>query len=132
MPGLRDPGAVRRHARRPQGCVDSGLLTAGLAVAATAFSLVELGGALDDRCDRRVVFVTSWPSAIGILLGGRLRRPECLADRTVVPEPPPGGDGTQPDLDDGTPVDLVRCRHAFPAQNLASLPVALERPVNDQ
>jgi hypothetical protein len=49
-----------------------------------------------------VVFVTIWLTAIGILLGGRLRRPERLADRTAVPEPLPGSDGTHLDSGNGT------------------------------
>ena len=49
-----------------------------------------------------VVFATIWLTAIGILLGGRLRRPERLADRTVVPEALPDSDGTQPDSGNGT------------------------------
>ena len=72
-------------------------LTAGLAVSATAFSRVELGMHWTTDVIASVVLVTSWLTAIGILLGGRLRRPERPADQTVVSE-------SQPDSDNGTQV----------------------------
>jgi membrane-associated phospholipid phosphatase len=53
---------------------------AGLAVAATAFSRVELGVHWTTDVIASVVFVTMWLTAIGISLGGRLR-PDRLADR---------------------------------------------------
>lgn len=96
---------------------------------ATAFSRVELGVHWTTDVIASV-FVTVWLTAIGIVLGGRLR-PGRLADRTVVPEPLPGSDGTSR-TQKWDPVDLTRCSHFRPAQNLASLPVALERPVNVQ
>jgi membrane-associated phospholipid phosphatase len=81
---------VATLARR--GASIGGWLTAGLAVAATAFSRVELGVHWTTDVIASVVFVTVWLTAIGIVLGGRLR-PGRLAERTVVPEPLPGSDG---------------------------------------
>ena len=66
-----------------------GWLTAGLAIAATAFSRVELGVHWMTDVIAGVVFVASWLTAIAILLGGRLRRPEPVPDRAGAPEPPP-------------------------------------------
>jgi len=92
---------VAMLARRRAASI-AGWLTAGLAVAATAFSRVELGVHWTTDVIASIVFVTGWLTAIGISLGGRLRRPARLADRAVVPEPLPHSDGTQPDSVDGT------------------------------
>ena len=78
---------------RRRGASIAGWLTAGLAVAATAFSRVEPGVHWTTDVIASVVFVTIWLTAIGIVLGERLR-PGHLANRTVVPEPLPGSDGT--------------------------------------
>jgi membrane-associated phospholipid phosphatase len=69
-----------------------GWLTAGLAIAATAFSRVELGVHWMTDVIAGVVFVASWLTAIVILLGGRLRRPEPVPDRAGAPEPLPRQD----------------------------------------
>jgi membrane-associated phospholipid phosphatase len=65
---------------RRRGASIAGWLTAGLAVAATAFSRVELGVHWTTDVIASVVFVASWLTAIGIVLGGRLR-PDRLAER---------------------------------------------------
>jgi membrane-associated phospholipid phosphatase len=52
-----------------------GWLVAGLAVAATAFSRVELGVHWMTDVIAGVVFVACWLTAISILLGSSLRRP---------------------------------------------------------
>ena len=56
-------------------------LTAGLAVAVTAFSRVELGVHWTTDVIASVLFVAGWLTAIAVLLGGRLRRPEPVLDR---------------------------------------------------
>jgi len=50
-----------------------GWLTAGLAIAATAFSRVELGVHWTTDVIASVVFTAIWLTAIAVLLGGRLR-----------------------------------------------------------
>lgn len=65
-----------------------GWLAAGLAIAATAFSRVELGVHWTTDVIATVVFVTGWLTAIAILLGGLLRRPEPLAGQASSPEAP--------------------------------------------
>jgi membrane-associated phospholipid phosphatase len=69
-----------------------GWLIAGLAIAATAFSRVELGVHWTTDVIASIVFVTSWLTAIAISLGGRLRPPEPLADQAGSPEPRPRRD----------------------------------------
>jgi len=69
-----------------------GWVTAGLAVAATAFSRVELGVHWTTDVIASVVFVASWLTAIAISLGGCLRPPEPLADQVSSPEPRPHPD----------------------------------------
>jgi membrane-associated phospholipid phosphatase len=66
-----------------------GWLTAGLAIAATAFSRVELGVHWMTDVIAGVVFVASWLTAVAISLGGRLRRPEPVLDRAGAPQPLP-------------------------------------------
>ena len=66
---------------RRRAASTAGWLTAGLAVAATAFSRVELRVHWTTDVIASVVFVTIWLTAIGLSLGGRLRQPERLADR---------------------------------------------------
>ena len=67
-----------------------GWLTAGVAIAATAFSRVELGVHWMTDVIAGVVFVASWLTAIAISLGGRLGRPEpLLLDRAGAREPLP-------------------------------------------
>lgn len=51
-------------------------LTAALAVAATAFSRVELGVHWTTDTIASVLFVAGWLTAVAIVLGDRLRRPE--------------------------------------------------------
>jgi membrane-associated phospholipid phosphatase len=65
-----------------------GWLTAGLAIAATAFSRVELGVHWTTDVIASVVFVTCWLTAIAISLGGLLRRPEPLAGQAGSAEAP--------------------------------------------
>ena len=71
-----------------------GWLTAGLAIAATAFSRVELGVHWTTDVIASVVFVASWLTAIAISLGGRLRPPESLVDQASRTEPRPPRDET--------------------------------------
>lgn len=64
-------------------------LTAGLAIAATGFSRVELGVHWTTDVIASVLFVVGWLTAIAILLGGRLRWPEpVLGQAGGRPEPP--------------------------------------------
>jgi undecaprenyl-diphosphatase len=60
-------------------------LAAGLAIAATAFSRVELGVHWATDVIASVVFVAAWLTAIAISLGGHLRQPEPAG-------PAPGGE----------------------------------------
>ena len=76
--------ALARH----RAVVVVGWLIAGLAIAATAFSRVELGVHWTTDVVASVIFVTCWLAAIAISLGGRLRRPEPLADQVSSPEAP--------------------------------------------
>jgi membrane-associated phospholipid phosphatase len=59
-----------------------GWLTAGLAIAATAFSRVELGVHWTTDVIASVLFMAGWLTAIAVLLGGRLRRPESVLDQS--------------------------------------------------
>jgi undecaprenyl-diphosphatase len=70
-----------------------GWLTAGLAIAATAFSRVELGVHWTSDVIASVVFVTCWLTAIAVLLGDRLRQPMPAHDQTSGPEPLPSHGG---------------------------------------
>ena len=58
-----------------------GWVTAGLAVAATAFSRVELGVHWTTDVIASVLFVAGWLTAMAVVLGGRLRRPEPVLDQ---------------------------------------------------
>ena len=69
-----------------------GWLTAGLGIAATAFSRVELGVHWTTDVIASVVFVASWLTAIAISLGGRLRPSQPVADQVSSPEPQPRPD----------------------------------------
>jgi membrane-associated phospholipid phosphatase len=60
-----------------------GWLAAGLAIAATAFSRVELGVHWTSDVIASIVFVTGWLTAITVLLGSRLRRPAPAHDLDV-------------------------------------------------
>ena len=57
-------------------------LTAGLAIAATAFSRVELGVHWTTDVIASVLFVAAWLTAIAVVLGARLRRPEPVLDQS--------------------------------------------------
>jgi undecaprenyl-diphosphatase len=59
-----------------------GWLAAGLAIAATAFSRVELGVHWTTDVIASFVFVSCWLTAVAILLGGQLRRPEPIPGQT--------------------------------------------------
>jgi undecaprenyl-diphosphatase len=72
-----------------------GWLAAGLAIAATAFSRVELGLHWTTDVIASVVFVTCWLTAIAVLLGGRLRQPVPIRDQAGGPEPMPRHGETQ-------------------------------------
>ena len=60
-------------------------LTAGLAIAVTAFSRVELGVHWMTDVIASVLFMTGWLTAIAVVLGGRLRRPESVLDQPGAP-----------------------------------------------
>ena len=64
-----------------------GWLTAGLAIAATAFSRVELGVHWLTDVIAGVVMVACWLTAIAISLGSSLRRPGLVLDRADDPVP---------------------------------------------
>jgi undecaprenyl-diphosphatase len=66
-----------------------GWLIAGLAIAATAFSRVELGVHWTTDVIASTVFMASWLTAIAISLGARLRRPDPVLDQAGGPEPLP-------------------------------------------
>jgi membrane-associated phospholipid phosphatase len=70
---------------RGQAVTILGWLVAGLAIAAVAFSRVELGVHWTTDVVVSIVFVTVWLTAVAVSLGGRLRRPE-----PVGPEPAGG------------------------------------------
>ena len=70
-------------------------LAAGLAIAATAFSRVELGVHWTTDVIASIVFAACWLTAIAVLLGGRLQQPVPIRDRTGGPEPMPRHDETQ-------------------------------------
>ena len=63
-----------------------GWLTAGLAIAAVAFSRVELGVHWLTDVIAGVVFTAVWLTAIAVLLGGRLRQPEPIPAQAGGPE----------------------------------------------
>jgi membrane-associated phospholipid phosphatase len=58
-------------------------LIAGLAIAATGFSRVELGVHWTTDVIASILFMAGWLTAIAIVLGGRLRRPEPVLDRRL-------------------------------------------------
>ena len=60
-------------------------LIAGLAIAVTAFSRVELGVHWTTDVIASVLFMTGWLTAIVVVLGGRLRRPESVLDQPGAP-----------------------------------------------
>jgi len=60
-------------------------LIAGLAIAATAFSRVELGVHWTTDVIASVLFMAGWLTAIAVALGGRLRRPESVLDQPGAP-----------------------------------------------
>ena len=60
-------------------------LIAGLAIAATAFSRVELGVHWTTDVIASVLFMAGWLTAIAVVLGGRLRRPESVLDQPGAP-----------------------------------------------
>jgi undecaprenyl-diphosphatase len=65
----------------------AGWLVAGLAIAVTAFSRVELGVHWTTDVLASIVFVACWLTAIAVVLGGRLRQPAPVGDRAGGPEP---------------------------------------------
>jgi undecaprenyl-diphosphatase len=73
----------------------AGWLVAGLAIAATAFSRVELGVHWTTDVLASIVFVACWLTAIAVVLGGRLRQPAPVGDRAAGAEPLPRHDQTQ-------------------------------------
>ena len=60
-------------------------LIAGLAVAATGFSRVELGVHWTTDVFASVLFVAGWLTAVVLVLGGRLRPPEPVLDQAEAP-----------------------------------------------
>jgi membrane-associated phospholipid phosphatase len=60
-------------------------LIAGLAVAATGFSRVELGVHWTTDVIASVLFVAGWLTAVLLVLGGRLRPPEPVLDQAEAP-----------------------------------------------
>jgi membrane-associated phospholipid phosphatase len=60
-------------------------LIAGLAVAATGFSRVELGVHWTTDVIASVLFVAGWLTAVVLVLGGRLRPPEPVLDQAEAP-----------------------------------------------
>lgn len=60
-------------------------LTAGLAIAATAFSRVELGVHWTTDVMASVLFVAAWLTVIAVVIGGRLRRPAPVLDQPGAP-----------------------------------------------
>jgi membrane-associated phospholipid phosphatase len=73
----------------------AGWLVAGLAIAVTAFSRVELGVHWTTDVIASIVFVACWLTAIAVVLGGRLRQPVPIGDRAGGPEPLPRHGETQ-------------------------------------
>jgi len=71
-----------------------GWLVAGLAIAAVAFSRVELGVHWTTDVIASIVFVACWLTAIAVVLGGRLRQPALIGDRAGGAEPLPRHDQT--------------------------------------
>jgi len=67
----------------------AGWLVAGLAIAVTAFSRVELGVHWTTDVIASIVFVACWLTAIAVVLGGRLRQPAPAGDQASSAEPPP-------------------------------------------
>jgi membrane-associated phospholipid phosphatase len=87
-----------------------GWLAAGLAVAATAFSRVELGVHWMTDAIAGVVFVICWLTAIAISLGTSLRRPAPYMTKPVDdPEPRPV-EGTSGGLRHYRPSSISACR----------------------
>ena len=74
---------------RPRAVRVLAWLIAGLAIAAVAFSRVELGVHWATDVIAGVVFTASWLTAIAVVLGPRLRHPEPVADQVGGPEPLP-------------------------------------------
>ena len=72
-----------------------GWLAAGLAIAATAFSRVELGVHWTTDVIASIVFVACWLAAIAVVLGDRLRQPAPVDDQAAGAEPLPRHDQTQ-------------------------------------
>jgi membrane-associated phospholipid phosphatase len=68
---------------RPQVVRILSWLIAGLAIAATGFSRVELGVHWTTDVIASILFMTGWLTAIAIVLGGRLQRPEPVPDRPL-------------------------------------------------
>jgi membrane-associated phospholipid phosphatase len=62
-------------------------VVAGVAIAAVAFSRVELGVHWTTDVSASIVFVAVWLTAIAISLGGRLRPPEPVGPEAAGSEP---------------------------------------------
>ena len=73
----------------------AGWLVAGLAIAATAFSRVELGVHWTTDVIASIVFVACWLTAIAVVFGGRLRQPAPIRDQAADAEPLPRQGETQ-------------------------------------